>query len=309
MSTFSPYRTLLRRLILAAILLVGLVPLGTVAARQATPAASPVTDEPFVISAIPDQDVAVLNRQFGAMADYLAAETGLRVQYAPMVDYAALVTAFERGDVQLGWFGGLTGVQARAAVPDAQAIAQRPRDAEFRSQFIVRADLPVKELTDLEGLSFAFGSESSTSGHLMPRYFLGQAGIVPEEDFAGLPNYSGSHDRTIALVEGGAFDAGVLNGALWEQRVAEGAVDATKVRAFQLSPPYFDYNWTIRGDLDATYGDGTAERVRQALLELDPALPEQRVLLDLFQTDAFVPTENANYDTIVDVAEQLGILR
>ena len=125
------------------------------------------------ISAIPDQDVAVLNRQFGTMAEYLAETTGLTVEYVPMVDYAALVTAFERGDIQLAWFGGLTGVQAQAAVDGARAVAQRPRDAEFHSRFIVRADLEdVDSLEDLKGKTFTFGSESSTSGHLMPRYFL-----------------------------------------------------------------------------------------------------------------------------------------
>ncbi len=287
----------------------------TPAGTLSRPAASPMagtptarlrTDEVFRISAIPDQDASVLNRQFGAMADYLGQATGLRVEYVPMVDYAALVTAFARGDVQLAWFGGLTGVQAREAVPDARAFAQRPRDADFHSRFIVRADLAVDELTDLRGLSFTFGSESSTSGHLMPRHFLREAGIDPEADFAGLPNYSGSHDRTIALVEGGAFEAGAVNEAVWEQRVAEGAVDTSTVRDFFTTPAYYDYNWTIRGDVDATYGVGATDAATAAILGMGP---RQQEILDIFQTDRFVPTANANYELIRQVAEDLGILR
>lgn len=309
--------------IVAVVLALSAITVGapTTTARQdagasppAPPEASPAartpsalrSDETFTIGAIPDQDAAVLNRQFGAMAEYLSAATGLRVAYVPMVDYAALVTAFERGDVQLAWFGGLTGVQAREAVPDAVAFAQRPRDADFHSRFIVRADLDVDELADLRGLSFSFGSESSTSGHVMPRYFLGEAGIDPDADFAGLPNYSGSHDKTIALVEGGAFQAGVVNEAVWEQRVAEGAVDTTRVRDFLTSPAFFDYNWTIRGDVDASFGPGATDAVTAAILEMGP---EQAAILELFQTDRFVPTENANYDAIRAVAEQIGILR
>ena len=275
-------------------------------AQNATPAASGGV---LRISAIPDQDVAVLNRQFGAMAEYLAEAAGLEVEYVPMVDYAALVTAFERGDIHLAWFGGLTGVQAQAVVPGARAVAQRPRDAEFHSRFIVRADLDVENLEDLRGLTFTFGSESSTSGHLMPRYFLVQAGIDPESDFQGLPSYSGSHDKTIELVEAGAYDAGALNEAVWEQRLADGEVDTTKVRDFYTTPAYFDYHWGIRPDVDEKFGEGATDRIVGAILALDAGEPEQKALLDLFSTDAFIETENANYETIREVAEELGILR
>jgi phosphonate transport system substrate-binding protein len=146
------------------------------------------TKRVLAISAVPDQDVARLNRRFGAMADYLAEATGLDVAYLPMIDHSALVTAFERGDVQLAWVDGLTGVQARQVVAGARAVAQRPRDAEFHSRFIVRTDLDLDALEDLVGRSFTFGSESSTSGHLMPRYYLVEAGIDPESDFQGPPN-------------------------------------------------------------------------------------------------------------------------
>ncbi len=285
--------------------------LGALGATPGVGATPPAlrTDRPFAISAIPDQDVSVLNRQFGAMADYLGQATGLRVAYVPMVDYAALVTAFARGDLHLAWFGGLTGVQAQAAVEGAEAIAQRPRDADFHSRFVVRAGLDVKDLTDLKGLSFTFGSESSTSGHLMPRYFLTQAGIDPERDFTGLPNYSGSHDKTIALVAAGAFDAGALNEAVWEARQAEGKVDTTKVREFYTTPAFYDYHWGIRPDVDEVYGAGAKDWVTQTILGMDAHLSDQKAVLDLFQTEAFIPTTNDNYDQIREVAEDLGILR
>lgn len=260
----------------------------------------------FRIGAIPDQDISVLSRQFGAVSGYLSEVTGLRVEYVPSSDYAALVAAFERGDIHLAWFGGLTAVQAMAVEPTAEAFAQRPRDAEFHSRFIVQADLPVQKLEDLRGLRFTFGSESSTSGHVMPRYFLMKAGIDPEKDFNGPPSYSGSHDKTIELVQSGAFQAGALNEAVWERRVKEGTVDAAKVRDFYTTPAYFDYNWTIRGDVDQTFGEGTKEKITQAILSMGP---EQKEILDLFQTDSFVPTKNENYQAIREVAEAIGIIR
>lgn len=261
---------------------------------------------PFAISTIPDQEVAVLNRQFGAVASYLNRKTGLKVEYIPMVDYAALVTAFERGEIQLAWFGGLTAVQAAAVVPNAEIFAQRRRDAEFHSKFIVMNDLPVRKLEDLKGLTFTFGSESSTSGHLMPLYYLRSAGINADKDFKGLPNFSGSHDKTVELVQSGAFQAGALNEAVWERRVKEGTVDMNRVRAFYTTPAYFDYNWTIRGDVDRTFGSGAKQKVKDAILGMGP---EQEETLKLFQTDKFIPSQNENYSTIRKVAQSIGIIR
>lgn len=259
----------------------------------------------FKIGGIPDQNVSELNRRFDELANYISEQTGLEVEYVPSVDYAALVTAFQRGEVQLGWFGGLTGVQVRNAVPEAEAIAQRPRDEQFHSVFIAQKDLQLKSIEDVKGLSFTFGSESSTSGHLMPRYYLMEAGINPDEDLDGIPNYSGSHDQTYKLVESGAFQAGALNEAVWESAVKEGKVDINKVDVFYTTPPYFDYNWTI-GNVDEIYGEGTKEKVKEALLSMNE---EQNEILELFQTDRFIETKNENYKAIEEVAKQLGIIK
>lgn len=269
-------------------------------------AGSQENEKVFRFSGIPDQDVAQWARRYTTVSDYLSKELGVRVEGVPTMDYAAVVTGFERGDIQMAWFGGLTGVQARLAVPDSEAIAQRPRDADFHSVFIIQAGLPVEELADLKELAFAFGSESSTSGHLMPRYFLLEAGIDPDKDFNGLPNYSGSHDRTWKMVESGAYQAGALNEAVWERAVEEGRVDLSKVREFYRTPPYYDYNWTIRGDVDRVFGDGFKDKVKAALLAIGPAEQE---ILDLFNADRFIETRNENYDAIESVARQVGIIQ
>lgn len=264
------------------------------------------TEKPVLkIGAIPDQNASDLNRSFSAMAKYLSEETGLDVEYVPSVDYAALITAFQRGEILLGWFGGLTGVQVRNVVPEAEAIVQRPRDAEFHSVFIAQKDLPVNSLKDLKGKNFTFGSESSTSGHLMPRFFMDEAGINPDKDLDGMPNYSGSHDKTYKLVESGAYQTGALNEAVWEEAVKEGKVDVNKVKVFYTTPPYYDYHWVV-GNVDEVYGAGTKEKLKQALLSMGP---EQKDILDLFATDKFIETKNENYAAIEKVAKQLGIIK
>ena len=192
------------------------------------------------VGGIPDQDAARLARRFQQFTDYLSRELEVEVEYVPSLDYAAVVTAFGRGELQLAFFGGFTGVQARLQAPGAQAIAQREHDAQFHSRFIVRTELAIHSLEDLKAQAsrrtLTFGNESSTSGHLMPRQFLRQAGIDPDADFRSLPNFAGSHDLTWQLVESGAFDVGVLNEDVWERAVGDGRVYPSKVREFYTTP-------------------------------------------------------------------------
>jgi len=270
-----------------------------------TPAAS--SSKVLNIGAIPDQDTAVLVRRFSGVADYLSRKLGVEAKYVATVDYAAVVTGFKNGEIQLAWFGGLTGVQARKVTPGSVAIAQRPIDTQFHSVFIVQKDLAAQTLADLKGSSFTFGSESSTSGHLMPRYFLLQAGVDADKDFKGLPNYSGSHDTTWKLVESGAFQAGALNEAVWATAVREGKVDLNKVRVLNTTDAYYDYNWSVRADLDKTFGAGFTDRLKTALLTMgeDPAMA---AILKDFSTDKFVAADNSLYGAIEDVAKRLKLV-
>ena len=263
--------------------------------------------ETLYIGGIPDQDTSLLVRRFDSLAEYLTARLGAEVEYVQSVDYAAVVTGFKNGHIHLAWYGGLTGVQARNAVPGARAIAQRPMDERFLSVFIVGPGVDAESLADLEGLTFTFGSESSTSGHLMPRHFLLQAGVDPDADFRGLPNFSGSHDKTWKLVESGAYQAGALNEAVWSKAADSGRVDLGKVRVLQTTDPYYDYNWTVRPDLDETFGSGFTERLRDALLTMAEDA-DGRALLEAFQADSFIATANENYAAIEDVARRLGMI-
>ena len=264
------------------------------------------TTKVFKIGAIPDQNATDLETGMTALANYLNEQTGLKVEFVPSVDYAALVTSFQRGDIHLAWFGGLTSVQARNLVPGAESILQRPNDAKFHSVFITQVDSGINTLTDLKGKSFTFGSESSTSGHLMPRYYLMEAGINPDKDFDGNPNFSGSHDTTYKLVESGAFQAGALNEDVWKKAVKEGKVDPKKVKVFYTTPAFYDYNWTLNSNVDDVFGKGTKEKVKKALLSYKG---DQKAIADLFQTDKFIETSNKNYDKIQKVAEELKIIK
>ncbi len=265
------------------------------------------------ISAIPDQDPEQLNRLYGLVADAVADATGLEVSYEAVTDYTAVVRAFEVGDIHLAWMGGLTGVQARSRVEGARAIAQRDIDADFHSLFIATKTSGIEPFDDTEGLtaleghSLTFGSDTSTSGRLMPQYFMEQAGL-DVADLKGEPGYSGSHDATIEAVASGSYEVGAVNEQVWEATVDAGEVDLSDVVVLWRTPGYADYHWLVRPDLDETFGEGTTEAIAQMLFELDPADPDDADILDLFGATSFVPTENENYDQIEAVAKDLGLL-
>ncbi len=266
------------------------------------------------VGAIPDQEPQRLQRTYGLLADHLVDALGVEVVYVPVTDYQSAVTGFRVGDLDLVWFGGLTGVQARAEVPGAHAIAQRDIDSAFTSVFITRADTGigplggVDDLAVVAGHSFTFGSESSTSGRLMPEYHLRRAGVDPGRDLAGAPGYSGSHDATIELVRAGTYEVGALNSQVWDARVAEGAVDPAEVVEILRTPPYADYHWVARPDLDGRFGAGFTDRVVAALTGLDPGDPEAAAILDLFGAGSFVEAHDDDYAAIEAVAREIGLV-
>ena len=270
--------------------------------------------EPLTVSAIPDQDPQELQRLYEQVAQYLEDQLGVPVEYVPVTDYNASVSLFRSGDLDLVWFGGLTGVQARLQTPGAEVIAQRDIDAQFHSMFIANTSTGLEPFDDvsglavLKGLRFTFGSESSTSGRLMPQYFLDKAG-VSQDDFVGEPGFSGSHDKTIDLVESGSFEAGVLNEQVWDARVEAGDVDETKVNVLFRTPEYHDYHWILGPSAAERYGDDFADRARDALLRLSTGDEQQTRVLDLFGAQRFIPAQASDYDQIEQVARELGLVR
>ena len=255
------------------------------------------------VSAIPDEAPEQLAKKYAPLVRYLKKELVMEVRYVPASNYDAAVEMIASKSVDLIWYGGFTAVQAirrAGSIP----IIQREEDAQFRSKFIARAGSGIEGLKDIKGKTFSFGSISSTSGHLMPRYFLMKEGINPEKDFSNV-NYSGAHDATVKAVESGKADAGVLAGDVWERLVKEKKVNTAKVKAIWTTPPYYDYNWTVGKELDK----GLVEKIKAALLKLDHNNPEYKEILDLMRTKRFIPTKPANYKAINEAAIAAGLLK
>ena len=269
--------------------------------------ASAASAETLYFSAIPDEDATALTARFSKVADYLSGELGVDVEFVPVKSYSAAVTAFTNDQVQLAWFGGLTSVQARLANPGAQSIAQGTEDPTFISYLIANTATGLQPSDAFpqgaKGKSFTFGAKTSTSGRLMPEYHIRQETGGAPEDFFSTVGFSGDHSQTLRLVASGAYEIGALNYAVYDKAVADGAPEVETAKVIWKTPPYPDYNWVIRGDVDARFGEGFTKKVQDALVGMDD--PE---LLAAFPRNAFIPAANEDYAPIEQVARDLDLL-
>jgi phosphonate transport system substrate-binding protein len=288
MISYSPSRTM-RALLTCAILA-----WGSLAHAQ----------QVFRVTTIPEEAATEQVRKFKPLAAYLEKKLGMKVEFTPVSDYPAAVEALVNKKVDLVWFGGFTYVQAQQRsggkiVP----IAQREEDTRFQSVFIAKTGSGIKTLADMKGKQVSFGSQSSTSGHLMPRSNLLLAGIDPEKDFKRIA-YSGAHDATIASVVSGKVDAAALDITVWRKFVTEGKVNTKEVDVFFTTPPFYNYNWSVHADMPAELRN----KVLKALLELDASTPEGKEILQLNRATRYIPTSPDNYKGIEAAGRSAGLL-
>lgn len=256
------------------------------------------------VSAIPDEAPTELQRKFKPLGAYLEKKTGMKVEFIPVTDYAASVEGLINKKLDMVWFGGFTFVQAKVRSKDQVIpLVQREEDEKFKSVFIT-TNKDIRKLEDLKGKTFTFGSESSTSGHLMPRSYLLTAKINPDTDLKRIA-FSGAHDATVAAVSGGKVDAGALNISVWDKLVAQNKVDTKQVRVFYTTPGYFDYNWTVRADMPADL----RKKITDAFLSLDASKAEDKEILELQRASRFIPTKAENYKAIEAAAHNAGLLK
>ncbi|MDP3700132.1 MAG: putative selenate ABC transporter substrate-binding protein [Hylemonella sp.] len=257
------------------------------------------------VTTIPEEAATEQTRKFGPLVKYLERTLGTKVEFTPVNDYPAAVEALVNKQVDLVWFGGFTHVQAQIRsggkiIP----IAQREEDTQFRSVFITQTDSGIKQLSDLKGKQVSFGSQSSTSGHLMPRSFLLQAGIDPDKDFKRVA-FSGAHDATVASVVSGRVDAAALDITVWRKFVDEKKVDTAKVNVFFTTPPFYNYNWSVHADMPAAQ----RERIAKALFDLNMNNPEGKEILTLNRATKYIPTSAENYKGLETAGRSAGLIK
>ena len=258
------------------------------------------------VTTIPEEAATEQVRKFGPLTRYLEKSLGMKVEFTPVNDYPAAVEALVNKQVDLVWFGGFTHVQAQIrSGGKVIAIAQREEDDnKFRSVFITQKSSGITKLTDLKGKEFSFGSQSSTSGHFMPRFNLLKAGVDPDKDFKRVA-YSGAHDATIASVVSGRVAAASLDITVWRKFVSDNKVDTTKVDVFFTTPPFYNYNWSVHADMP----QALRERITKALLSIDANTPEGKEILTLNRATRYIATKNENYKQFEEAGRMMGLIK
>tara|TARA_B100001250_G_C19760016_1_gene771976 strand:- start:509 stop:1336 length:828 start_codon:yes stop_codon:yes gene_type:complete len=269
----------------------------------------------MTISAIPDQNPEKLNRLYALLSNQLESELGINVKYIPVINYPAAVTAFRTSDLDIVWFGGLTGVQARLQKPGSIVLAQREIDRQFHSVFIANKKTAINQIENiddlklLKGKRFTYGSETSTSGRLMPQYYL-QKAEVSNSDFKGrIAGFSGSHDATLTLVESGSYEVGALNEQIFISRMKKEGNKYENVKVIWRTPAYVDYHWLAQGNLDKKFGEGFTKKLRNILLDFNKDIPEHKQILDLFGANKFIKADSSQYKAIEKIGREIGKIR
>ncbi len=261
----------------------------------------------FTFTAIPDQDETKLKQRFSLLATYLSKKLDLDVKFIPVKSYAASIAAFRNNQVQLAWFGGLSGVRTRLIVPNSVAIAQGVEDPNFHSYLIAHKSTNLEKSENIPngivGKTFTFGSKGSTSGRLMPEYFLRESFKKSPNEIFKKVGFSGNHSKTIALVQSGAYEVGAVNFKVWDRELKEGKIDTSKVKVIYKTPAYFDYQFTARGDLDKTYGEGFTLKLQKAILDI-----KDEKILKAFPRSGFIKAKNEDYEPILEVARKIKLI-
>lgn len=266
---------------------------------------SAFSEQVIRLSGIPDENPTELQRKFQPMVDRLQKDLGVKVEYVPVIDYGAAVSALAAGKIDFAWLGGFTYVQSKV-MAGAQPVVMRDIDRQFTSVFVANTAAGINKPEDIKGKTFAFGSKSSTSGHLFPRYYLETTyHINPDKDLAGAPVYSGAHDATVKMVESGKVQSGAVNVEVWNRMVKEHQVDTNKVKVIWTTPQYSDYVWTARKGLSPDL----VQKFASSFLALDDNRADDKKVLEVQGAKKFVRAVPKDFDVVEQVGRSTGLLK
>lgn len=252
------------------------------------------------VGVLPDQNVAILEQRYSPLLSYLEKETGLKYELVIPGSYIDLLELFNTKEINMAYFGAVTFLKARSD-SGAEPLVTRDVDNRFTSVILVSAESNAQKLEDIEDHSFSFGSRLSTSGHLMPRYFLEERNIKAEDHFREI-HYSGAHDETVYSVQSGRVDAGAVNAVVVKTMLSDGRLKKGKTRILWESPPYQDYIWAIQRDMSAE----TRIAVRDAFLSLSKDVPVHRKVLAEIGANYFLPARIADFEKLQSIFDKIS---
>lgn len=244
-------------------------------------------------------------------------EQKLGFDYVLYSNYESQVAAHLAGHVDVAWNSPLAWIEAdRAAAARgrrARAVAMRDTDCDLTSVIVVRADSPVRGLSDLRGARIAVGAGDSPQATLIPLLHLAAAGVEPGGDAEVLrfdvllgkhgDHIGGERDAARALVDGRADAACMIDGnhLLFSR---EGILQPGGTRVIFQTPAYDHCNFTVLDDAPA----GPVDRFVELLLGMSYADPVVRPLLDMEGLKAWRPGRTSGYQQLEQAVDRFDTI-
>ena len=119
-----------------------------------------------------------LKSDWQPILDDMAKKTGLKINAFFASDYAGIIEGMRFNKVQVAWFGNKSAMEAvdRSHGEVFGQMVNADGTQGYYSHLIVHKDSPIKSLDDMlksgKSLSFGNGDPNSTSGFLVPGYYV-----------------------------------------------------------------------------------------------------------------------------------------
>ncbi|MET3902213.1 phosphate/phosphite/phosphonate ABC transporter substrate-binding protein [Paenarthrobacter sp. 4246] len=269
---------------------------------EATSATCPNGEIKFGIE--PYEDPAKLKPAYDVLAAALSKKLECPVSVQVVEDYAAEVLAMRNGKLDLGQFGPLGYVFADAKAGAEPLVSFGTAEKElstYTAGIWVTKDSPIQAIGDLKGKSLALGSVGSTSGDVLPRFGLREAGIA---DADIKMDYTGGHPEALLALTNGKVDAAEINSQTLATAIAAGTFKKDDFRQVWTSNPIPNDPITVRGDAAPEF----KAAVKDAFLSLEPAdVAKVGEFLDVTPPGPLLEVTKDNYTPLFELAETMGL--
>lgn len=251
------------------------------------------------VALLPDENAATLIQNAQPLKLYLEKTLNKEIELIVTTDYSSMIEAMRFGRIEVAYFGPFSYVLAKSRAPEIEpfAVGVERGSPTYNSILIATAGGPVKSLADVRGKPFGFGDQASTSSHLAPRaHILKKVGLDGAKDYQ--PVHLGAHDAVARAVQAGQVPAGALSKAIYDNLVAKGSIDASKIVQLDLSEPIPNYPMVMQGNL----APGLKQSIRSAFLNM-----KDKEVLKAFRIDGFAATDDKAYDVLRETATLLKL--
>jgi len=261
-----------------------------------------ISDDPnpdtLRVALLPDENASTIIKQNKPLKEHLEAKTGKNVELIVTTDYTSMIEAMRRGRIEMGYFGPLSYVMAKARSPRIEAFAAQVKRSSptYRGIIIGSAEHNANEIMAVKGKTMAFGDPASTSSHMIPKTILKNRGLEAGEDYS--EQFLGSHDAVAMAVASGKVAMGGMSEPIFNRMIEQGTIQEEDVIIITYSDQFPNYPWTMQGYLN----EDLKEKIRTAFIDMkDPAI------LKPFKADGFSPIQDKDYDKIRDMGTILGL--